>query len=311
MPLWHLLPKEFGRVWEPARLADRLGEFGIKACILHPSTCGWLLNSAGGRGLLELGREHRLAVYLPRGEISDWDKFSEFLGRWPDISFVLTGASWAEAPAVFALMEAHPRLHITLERFHVHYGIEELCARGWEDRILFATDAPEMSAGAHRLPVDYAQVSDAQRRKIAGGNLARLLGVAMPGEKPFTPADPLVAQAQNGRPLRETLYDFHMHIPHEGSETGGRFILYPRGGPSGVRPMLDRLGCRGGGFMSWCGPFSCDSREGNRCTLAALEEFPETFWGLGTFDPSHMTREEMIARVRELCSNPRFLGMKP
>ena len=85
-----------------------------------------------------------------------------------------------------------------------------------------------------------------------------------------------------------------------------------RGGPSGVFPLLARLGTRGGGFMSWDGTVSCDSLAGNACTRAALDAAPPGYFGLATFDPTHYTQDELRKLIpATYAEEPRFIGMKP
>jgi predicted TIM-barrel fold metal-dependent hydrolase len=119
--------------------------------------------------------------------------------------FLDVGARWAtmdtfDADAVYALCHAHPNLPVILVKHRIRYNrqvyhlfeacpnlrmelsgywhyraVEELCARFGADRLLFGTNWPYMDSSFAIAMVMYAQVSEAEKAAIAGGNLQQLL----------------------------------------------------------------------------------------------------------------------------------------
>lgn len=310
--LWNVMPAESGEFPAPAELERLMGEHHVAGVTLHPRGNSWRLFASYSQDLLRHLEERRTLVVMRRSEFASFQELEDFLQAHPSLQLVLTGTVWSEQREVLYLVKRYRNLHITFDRFQIHYGLEFLCEAGLEDQLIYASDAPVMSMGAHRCYVDYAEVPVEVRRKIAGGNLARLLGRPLPDQLNINAGeDEIMRAARSGRPLPTTLIDMHMHILHEGLNGAGEHYRMERGGPSGVFPLLERLGCRGGGFMSWNGPVSCDAVGGNECTRAALDAAPKGYWGLGTFDTTHYSQAELERMIPALYEDRRFIGMKP
>lgn len=309
--VWNVLPSDGKEFPSAARLIEEMRTADVRAVTFHPKTNCWDWSAACADSLfLELSA-NAIPVLLSRAEMSDCREIRNFLQRYPALPVILTGASWGEQRKVIPLMEECPNLHLTFECFQVHYGLEDLVERGFEDRLLFASEAPLRSAGAHRAYVDYADLPRSIKAKIAGENLCRLLKDENPLPDIHNPTeDSYMAMARQGRPIAHI--DMHMHILHEGLEGGGADCRMHRGGPDGVFKLLKRLGCQGGGFMSWNGTVGADTQSGNVCTAMALDVAPRGFWGLASFDPVHYSLEEFSDQIPALYErDPRFVGMKP
>lgn len=311
-PIWNVMPHVTGEFPAPEELGLRMRDHDVRAVTICPRGNAWEWEADYARELLEWLAENLILTVIDRAEFLQYRELDTFLSANPRIPVLLTGAVWSEQRHVLPLLRKHARLHLSFEKFQIHYGIEYLAAAGLEDRMVFASNAPVMSMGAHRCFVDYADVEPEVKAKVAGGNLVRLLQGQEPGRVHVNgDEDIIMSAARKGEPLPVPLIDMHMHILHEGMNGAGEHYRMERGGPEGVFALLNRLGCRGGGFMSWNGPVSCDSQGGNDCTRLALGAAPRGYWGLGTFDPVHYSQEEMLRQIRELYDDRRFIGMKP
>jgi predicted TIM-barrel fold metal-dependent hydrolase len=217
-----------------------------------------------------------------------------------------------EQRQVLPLMPTHRNLHLSFDKLQGHYVVEHLVSVGCEDQLLFASHAPLMSMGAHRCYIDYADIPLAARRKIAGGNLTRLLkGQKPPRLRRNANEDVIMAAARQGKPLPVPVIDMHMHILHEGMNGGGNSNRMQHGGPKGVLALLKRLGVVGGGFMSWNGVVSADTLAGNEVVRQTLDVVPKGFWGLASFDPAHYSQAELQELIPKCYADARFIGMKP
>ncbi len=311
-PIWNVMPPVTGEFPPPEILGRQMRDNDVRAVTLAPRGNAWDWMADHSRELLEWLAGNRILTLVNRSEFVHYQELDAFLDANPQLPVLLTGAVWSEQRQVLPLLNKHPRLHLSFEKFQIHYGIEHLAETGLEDRLVFASHAPVMSMGAHRCYIDYAAVLPGVKAKAAGGNLTRLLKGQTPGRvRVNRDEDGIMTAARKGEPLPVPLIDMHMHILQEGMNGAGEHYRMDRGGPAGVFSLLKRLGCRGGGFMSWNGTVSCDSRAGNECTRRALDAAPAGYWGLGTFDPVHYSREEMTRLIRELYEDRRFIGMKP
>ncbi len=308
--LWNLLPHLTGEFPAPERLITLLHENDVRAVAIHPKSNGWDFLSELHRPLFRQLIAEGCPLFLSRTEFPDYSHLERFLRTYPELPVILTGAVWSEQRFVLPLLHAFANLHLTFERFQVHYGLERLVGDGLEDQLLYGSQAPLRSMGAHRAYVDYAAIPETARRKIAGENLRRLLK----GAGPFTALvngneDQLMRAARHGEPIEHI--DMHMHILDRGLNGGGGCYRMEQGDGPGVQKLLNRLGCVGGGLMSWNGTVGCDAVDGNRSTITALESFPESYWGLATFDPTHYSRKEMECQIDRVYRDLRMIGMKP
>lgn len=311
-PVWNVLPHQTGEFPAPGQLADLMRRNDVRAVTLFPTTNGWDLEADHSQELLAWLREEKILTLIDKPELADYRAVDRFLSRHPGLPVLLTKTVWSQQRFLIPLLQKHPHLHVTFDHLQINYGVEYLTSIGCEDQLVFGSFGPAMSIGAHRAFIDYADVPEATREKIASGNLIRLLKGQRPPSLRINPAeDEIMRGARSGRPLPVPVIDMHMHILHEGMNGAGGAYRMDKGGPRGTYELLARLGCRGGGFMSWNGVVSGDSLGGNECTAEALDAAPKGYWGLANFDPVHYSQEELARLIPQVYEDKRFIGMKP
>lgn len=308
--VWNLLPAG-DEMPGGKNLARLLGRHNVRAVSLHPVSNGWRILSPEGEALLRILAELQIPVFIPRPEFQSFAEIEALCERHKDLNAILTGTACSEQREVLPVLRRRSNLHITFEKFQLHYGLEDLVGEGLEDQLIFGSDAPTMSPGAHRSFIDLAAIPERAAQKVASGNLLRLTRIEEPPPRINENEDDLMRAVRHGRALPVPVIDMHMHILDEGLNGGGETHRMSHGGPTGVGQLLSRLGVSGGGFMSWNGTVGCDAVGGNRCTAEAIRHFPESFWGLATMDPTHYSQSQMETQIKEVYSNPRFIGMKP
>ncbi len=311
-PIWNVMPHHTGEFPAPQKLETLMRRHNVRAVTIHPKSNGWDWEAETGRQLLGwLSRQHILTL-LDRSELGSYTELSRALATHPHLPLLLTGATWAEQRFVLPLLRNHRNLHIGFDHFQIHYGLEDLVDMGCENQLVFASNAPVMSMGAHRCYVDYADLPLNVRHKISSGNLIRLLhGQLPPRLRTNRSEDRLMRVARHGQPLPVPVIDMHMHVLHEGLNGAGGLYRMAHGGPSGIFKLVKRLGYVGGGFMSWNGTVGCDAIGGNECTARALDAAPRGYWGLASFDPTHHTQPELAKLIPMVYRDKRFIGMKP
>lgn len=310
--IWNVIPNTTDEFMTPEQLGIKMKEHNVRAVSILPNTNAWDWKASFNQPLLAWLQAKKIFTVTTLTEIGSWHELDEFLSRYPQLPLLLTGAHWAQQRYLIPLMVKHKNLHCTLENLQNMYGIEYMCKKGLENQVLFGSNAPVMSAGAHRTFVDYAEISEIARRKIAGGNLARLLGVSMPAAYVNRDEDRLMSAVRNGQPLPAPVIDMHMHVLHKGMNGAGWGYTMENGDPEHMFKLIKKLGYYGGGLMSWNGVVASDSIAGNQATQQALDVAPKGYWGLANFDPTHYTQEELATMIPEFYQNhPSFIGMKP
>ncbi|MCC5907815.1 MAG: amidohydrolase family protein [Balneolaceae bacterium] len=311
--IWNVMPHHSGEFPPPEKLGELMKENDVRAVTLNPGVNSWNWRAGQSEELIGWLSEEKILSILTAPAVGGWDTLGQFLERYPELPVLLRNAAWSEQRQVLPLLEKHSNLHLTFNRFQINEGPEDLLERGFGDQLIFSSHAPEMSAGAHRMYIDFADISAEEKAKIAGGNLIRLLrGQEPPVARIKENEDELMADARRGSPLQGPVLDMHMHILHEGLHGAGAHYRMVNGGPKGVFNMMNRLSEKpGGGIMSWIGVVSGDAHAGNESVIKALDAAPQGYWGLGTFDPSHYSQDELSRMIAEFYSDQRMIGMKP
>ncbi len=239
--------------------------------------------------------------------------FHDLLSRYPRLPVLMTDHSWGQQRHIYRLMQLHDNLHIEFSSYQINRGLEKYVADFGDERLLFGTGLTAKSPGAARTFIDYAQIPEASKRKIAGENLKRLLK----GQGPVEPAprrrvdDPLLDAARTGQPQPVTVLDAHCHVLHEGGQAAGvNYVMYD-GDAEGLLEVGDWCGFDRTAMMSWNGPVSTDAHDGNEIIWRAMQRFGDRILGVATIDPTHMTPEEMDAEIRLRYLEQGFVGMKP
>jgi predicted TIM-barrel fold metal-dependent hydrolase len=259
--------------------------------------------------------EARVLTLLEAGWAAGQDLFSffhEILGRYPKLPVLLTDHVWGQQRHVHRLMQLHDNLHIEFSSYQINRGLERYAAEFGDERLLFGTGGTEKSPGAARAYVDYAQLPDESRERIAGGNLRRLLKGQGPSQAASQrrPEDVCVADARSGKPQSVYVVDAHSHVLHEGGQGAGvNYIMYD-GDADGMLEVNAWCGIDRVAMMSWHGPVCTDAVDGNEIVWRAMQRHAQII-GVAVIDPTHMSRAEMDAEIQQRYVEQGFVGLKP
>lgn len=138
---------------------------------LAQSLAPWLVGT-----WLERCVSTRLPVLL-HVEDGNVDRVHELCSAYPGLRVILTGAFYSGDNYLFPLLHLHPNLRLCLGHMYIPSGspaafLEQFPA----ERLLFGSGLPEFSPGGMIAHVMYADIPDAAKARILGGNLAALLG---------------------------------------------------------------------------------------------------------------------------------------
>lgn len=311
-PIWTTRPHWTAATPEPVKFVELMRKHDVRAVQLFPKTESWPLLSRHSESLLRELEESGALVIINYIEETNAMELEQLAERYPRLKLLVRSISWNFGGEIVPLVLHHKNVHITFDRFQINNGLEFFTQHGCEDQLLFSSNAPNMSAGAHRLYVDYADVSAEVKQKIAGGNLMRLIGeTQLPKERVNADEDEIMAEARQGKPLSTLVLDLHAHILDEGLQAPQGSYMMIDGGPGGVVKLNRRLGVDGIGLMSWNGAPGVHTEQGNQCVRDAMDAYPDYFWGLATFDTPHDSAEVIRGQMEALFEDKRFLGLKP
>lgn len=302
-PDWYSDGDEMVQVMETADVhAVRLAPGGFS---LHQDMMGPTFDVLQDHEILTM-----LAVGWAGGDIFGF--FHNLLTRYPRLPLLLTDAAWHQQRHVHRLMDLHENLHLEFSSYQINRGWEQYVDHFGDERLLFGTGLMDKAAGAARCFLDYAQIPEASRERIAGGNLKRLLGGQGPSVCPDARSgDRILDEAREGVPLSISVLDAHGHALHEGGEGAGPRYLMHRGDAEGMLEVNAWCGIDRIALMSWNGPVCTDAVDGNDIVHRAMRRFPEQVIGAAVIDPTHMSEGEMESEIAKRYLQQGFVAMKP
>jgi len=228
---------------------------------------------------------------------------------YPDLTLVLVGAYYNHFTRLFSLFDQCANLKVETSLFQGFQTIRFVCERWGAERLLFGTGLGQVSPGAARATLAYAEISTEDKRKIASGNLETLL------EQPQTPALPedpdrsqIMQDVDQGKPLeRVRIYDAHGHIASPGFGGQMGLTLGEQDAASMIK-VQDRIGIKSLAVSSWQ-LSGGDAMSGNRTAWEAAERYPGRFLPLAVVNPNYP--EDWPRLVAECFEQRRFFGLKP
>lgn len=173
-PVWVLLPEQTREMPPPEALVSEMLARGVKAARVYPKTHNWSLAEWSAGGLLRALEAHRFPLSIHLDE-TDWKEIQNLAGRHPGLPIIITGALYQTARLIYPLFKRHPNLYLEIAGYQIHRGLEEASRIVGARQFLFGSRMPEFTPAAAIMMVNYARISDEDRRLIAGDNLRRIL----------------------------------------------------------------------------------------------------------------------------------------
>lgn len=325
-PAWAALPT--GAPDEqpaPETVIEAMRASGVGALFLFPKQYAFNLSDWCVDALLEPMAAAGVPVFIDYNEVgrggwgwdeTDWESVVALCRRLPGLPVVVS--EWRIRRAnrvIYRALEACPNLRIELSGYWLHRGIEYIAANWGADRLLYGSNWPHLNQACSLATLTCAEISDEDKRLIAGDNLRRLTAWRGP-ETPATrapatpvaidapdPDDAYLAYARTGRrPADTTFLDCHGHL-------GGRACHYhlPDCSLEGIVAEMDRIGVERVCAFSFGVVFS-DERHGNDIVAEAVRRHPDRFVGFTGLNP-HRGREAMLAEL-ERCAKLGLRGIK-
>jgi len=319
--VWAVMPHHTGEIPRAHELVKQMQDNGIRAAKIYPrahrfpfnvDTCGELLGELEVNQiplLVEGGHLYQPDILEPSNQVL-LSELDPILERFPDLPVILQGARWDATRYLYWLMRKHKNLWMEFSAHQGNRALERFVEWFGAERLLFGTGAMLKSPGAAKAFVDYCTLDEEAKRKIAGGNIARLLRLRdMPTEyRPRKIADPFLASARAGQPLKKTLViDAHAHINHDEAEGIG-FLHSPFSDAASMRERARAMGidqmCISSFLAIWV-----DHVRGNKITAEATKLYPGFYHGYAVLQPQYVSH--WPSELRRVHKTYRMGGLKP
>ena len=197
-PCWVILPSHTGEIEKPKALIKALLDRSVRAVRMFPSPPTPppeftlqlhrypMIETVCGE-LLEALQEYRIPLFLEAQTflafpLVSWETIEWILKSYPKLPLVIGGIRQRDNRAIYALMHRFENLHMDISLYGVHQGIEDFTERFGSERLIFGTGLPVFAGSGCIAQLLYAEIDEAEKQLIAGGNLKRILGGIKDGE---------------------------------------------------------------------------------------------------------------------------------
>jgi predicted TIM-barrel fold metal-dependent hydrolase len=319
--VWAVMPHHTGEMAPPRDVIQQMRDNDIRAAKMYPRVHHYFFNEDSCGALLSALEEEEILLILEGGGMYNPDimdpanqvllsELDTMMTLHPRLPVLLQNSRWDATRYLHTLMTKHTRLHLEFSNHQGNHALEEYAGWFGVERILFGTGALDKSPGAGKSFVDYCTLTDDEKMLVAGGNLARLLKLKK-GPPPYRAkkiADPILAAARQGKPLRDTLViDAHAHIAHDGA-VGVGFIHQPFSDAQSMWERAKLMGIRQIHMSAWLSVWSGHG-DGNEVVYDAMKRYPRFYHGYASLQPQYV--KDWKREIAKVHGKYRMAGLKP
>ncbi len=183
-PCWGVLPT--GEDGAPDEIRAQLARAGVRAVRIWPRdhayplaewSCGPMLAALAARRYVLCVDLDQIVAPVGRYDVdpAGWQQLEWLCAAYPGLSVVVTRTGYRALRVLPLLLARHPGLSADLSYFSTHEGVETVTQTFGPGRLVFGTGQPLVDPGGPVARLMYAELSDAERDRIAHANLERLL----------------------------------------------------------------------------------------------------------------------------------------
>ncbi len=302
---WSVLPsvlEETGR--SPEQFVREMQNNDVRALFLFTNQFFFNLSDWCIDALMEPLADLKVPVFInpveangrSGSDATDWDGIVDLCKRWPDLPVIVSeGRIRRSQRMLYKAFDACPNLHLELSAYWLHRGIEFITERWGSNRLVFGSGWPKYGQHMTLVNLTTAQISDADKKKIAGDNLRKMLSwnKSIPKIKVdfADPEDEYVKYGRSGiRPKDMTFYDVHGHL----GEYNAHYHV-PEAKIESVIKDVKYYGIEKVCAFSFAGVYS-DEVFGNDIVSRDVKMDPDLFIGFTLLNPLR-GEKEMIAEL--------------
>jgi predicted TIM-barrel fold metal-dependent hydrolase len=172
---WTVLPPLTGEVVTRDFFA-RMRRDRIVALRAFPKKHNYLLNRTTFGKFLDEVATRRIPLILTPGTAS-WEVIDALLKDYPKLTCILADIGiWSVNRFTWPLLETYPHVHLETSELSLEEGgVETTVQRFGARRLVFGTSFPTHYPEAAKLQLEHAEISAADKARIASGNLEQLI----------------------------------------------------------------------------------------------------------------------------------------
>jgi len=177
-PCYVALPSATGELAPPAEFAAEV-RARRGAVRLFPAEHQWDFTPWCAGELLDALAARSVPALIDMGQ-TNWNQIAAVLEQYRELPLIILGTSYRINRHIYPLFKKYENLYLEVNTHVMTWSLEDISERFGAERLIFGTGLPETEAGGALAQVRYNKLSDADKARIAGGNLRSLLGMEEP-----------------------------------------------------------------------------------------------------------------------------------
>ena len=179
--VWVIVPPHTGEMERPDILVKQILANQVRAVRMFPLRHRFLLSEWSVNEILERLNEHRLPLFLDfdrnhwAEDVVDYCSVRRMSEDFPDLPIVLVREGIGSLRYLYPLLERCDNLYIETSYYQTASGLEDISKRFGSKHLLFGSGLPSYEAGPAISMLIHADISEQQRRMVAGDNLRMLV----------------------------------------------------------------------------------------------------------------------------------------
>jgi predicted TIM-barrel fold metal-dependent hydrolase len=174
---WALLPSHTHELPPPADMPAVMKERRIIGWRLYPTKARFVLKGFALRDWLELAVARGIPVFANTAHGATLEGVADLMAEFPDLTLVLSLATdWPSDRFLRPFAAEFANVYLDMTAMFTDGGIESFVGEYGAGRLLYGSGFPHSYFGANMLMIRHAEISEAEKQAIAGGNMERIIG---------------------------------------------------------------------------------------------------------------------------------------
>lgn len=171
-PTWSILPSQTGEMPTVEQFVDQMRAHDVRALRLFQNDHRYFLDSMTWGDQFAFCQERRIPLFIK----ANIEELIDLLVDFPNLTVVTGTQGFGPLDRYgWPMLEKFPNLYFETSSYLTDGMLEEVCKHFSAARLIFGSGYPENAHGAALFRLVRAEISEQERRAIAGENLTRLL----------------------------------------------------------------------------------------------------------------------------------------
>jgi hypothetical protein len=174
--IWQILPSCTAEIPAPDILPQIMKENNIGAITVNPNIHRYLPRKNVIGDYMQMAKNRKIPVMLNTSRGLTLEQADDIMRDFFDLTAILTFDNcWPSDRYLRPFLDTYPNLVLDMTYMLTDCGLADMLKKYPAEKILFGSGFPVSYMGAHMMVIKHAEIPEEDKRKIAGGNLKKLL----------------------------------------------------------------------------------------------------------------------------------------